>query len=455
MRGQLITPQKMSAWSHSKFPTIHFSSSTIMNSVYPSSASAKDLRLLDPISITHTSLHFNLIKVRRAAAPVYTAVSYTWGNDEATEIIHLNGRKFHVRPNLWSCLYYIGQDAQNLGIKLWVDAICIDQSSSDEKNSQVCHMDETYRSATHVSVWLGLPKLPDHVVVPNHLQPVKTLEVGSFEWYADLNDLANRPYWSRVWVIQEFLLGQNSLLYCGNSKLLWADFQLLLSNAANISEHTYDAGFGAPGHPANQATAEFRSLPLVMARHAYKHPKFQQPLHDLLISHHLAECSDPRDKIFGLLGLVTPDERALLERFFPDYTMSEDHVRTIALAHVLQYNVRLDGATEVNVKSDELFIGIGGVRSVAERRRLLRRARIEALDYFGARHVVEVSRALADLDGEEEYSGTFDDGDEDVEKMVLVSQSETKIGSVVTFTLVVTFMAFVGWRYGFLKHIVP
>lgn len=427
-----------------------------MNFVYPSSASAEDIRLLEPISITHSSLRFNLIKVRRAAAPAYTAVSYTWGNDEATEIIYLSGQKFHVRPNLRSCLQYVGQDAQAQTIRIWVDAICIDQSSSDEKNSQVRRMDETYRSAAHVSVWLGLPKLPNHVIIPDHLQPVKTLEVGSFEWYADLDDLANRPYWSRVWVIQEFLLGQNILLYCGRSKLLWADFQILLCNRASISEHTYDANFGRPGHAANRATAAFRALPLVMARHVDKHPKFQQSIHDLLISHHRAECTDPRDKIFGLLGLVPPDERVLLERFFPDYTMTEDHVRTVALAHVLQYNV-LGGAARVNVKSDELFIGLGGVWSVAERRRLLQRARIEAFDYVGAWGSGGVSRALAVVDDEEENPGIYDSDDEDVEEeTVVVSQSQTTTGSVLGYTtLVVVIMVFVGWRYGFLRRIVP
>jgi hypothetical protein len=40
-----------------------------MNFSYPSTAGAEDLRLLQPISITHTFLHFDLIKVRRAAAP--------------------------------------------------------------------------------------------------------------------------------------------------------------------------------------------------------------------------------------------------------------------------------------------------------------------------------------------------------------------------------------------------
>ncbi|KAK0631653.1 heterokaryon incompatibility protein-domain-containing protein [Immersiella caudata] len=354
-----------------------------MEFTYPSSASPEELRLLKPTAITRNSLHFTLLKVRRAATPTYAAVSYTWGNDEPSEFIYLDNQKFYVRPNLWSCLYHLGQDAHHSRIKLWVDAICIDQTNNAERSSQVRRMDETYQRAAHVSVWLGLPKIPNHIIIPDHLQPVKTIEVDPFDWHDNLEDLANRSYWSRVWVIQEFLLGQNILLHCGNSAIRWNDFQSMLCHRADISQHTYDASFGAPGHPANAAAAAFRALPLVMARHVDKHPEFLQPLHTLLVSHHQAECKDPRDKIFGLLGLVTREERGLLERFFPDYTMSEDHVRVIALAHVLQYNTIMDGSeVSTSTKSEELFLGLG-IRSARENRRYLKRAGLEAFDYLG------------------------------------------------------------------------
>jgi len=198
-----------------------------MGFVYPSTASSEELRLLEPLSITQDSLHFNLIKVSRTAAAAYTAVSYTWGDGEASEQIYLNNQTvFHVRPNLWSCLYYLGQDAQRVGIKLWVDAICIDQSNPAERNFQVRRMDETYKRAAHVSVWLGLPSIPNHIHIPDHRKPVKTLEVDPFDWCDHLDEnLANRPYWSRVWVIQECLLPENIVLYCGNTKMLWNYFR--------------------------------------------------------------------------------------------------------------------------------------------------------------------------------------------------------------------------------------
>ncbi|KAM7191508.1 Heterokaryon incompatibility protein (HET) domain containing protein [Rhypophila sp. PSN 637] len=350
-----------------------------MTFAYPSAASSDELRLLEPVSITHSNLHFNFIKVPRLATPRYTAVSYTWGDGEASEIIYLNNRQFRVRVNLWSCLHYVGQHAKSIGVRLWVDAICIDQNNMAERNVQVRRMDETYKQAAHVSVWLGLPSIPDHIRIPDQRKPIKTADIEEFEWCDHLEDLANRPYWSRIWVIQECLLPESIILFCGNTMMQWTDFQDILCNRADVMVTEFDDPVPSPA--VTSVITSFAALPLAMARHVDKHPELLQSLHDLLISHHRAECKDPRDKIFGLLGLVTLEERGFLERFFPDYTMSEDHVQIIALAHVLQYNV-LHGAAKITTESNELFLGLGVKSGTAERRRLLERASLEKFNYI-------------------------------------------------------------------------
>ncbi|KAF2273655.1 uncharacterized protein EI97DRAFT_357066, partial [Westerdykella ornata] len=57
--------------------------------------------------------------------PKYTALSYTWGTAETSELIYLNGRRFHITKNLWSCLYFITQRASVRKQYIWCDAICI------------------------------------------------------------------------------------------------------------------------------------------------------------------------------------------------------------------------------------------------------------------------------------------------------------------------------------------
>ncbi|KAM7185865.1 hypothetical protein V8F20_011636 [Naviculisporaceae sp. PSN 640] len=225
--------------------------------------------------------------------------------------------------------------------------------------------------------------------------------------------------------------------------MMWSASRDILCSRADIAEHEFDASFGTPGHAANPAIASFNALPLVMARHVDRHPKLLQSFHDLLINHHRAECKDPRDKIFGLLGLVTLEERALLERFFPDYNMSEDHVRIIALAHVVQYNV-LDGAPDVTTRSDELFMGLG-VRSVAERRRLLRRAQISVFDYIGCSNSgeAELVLELSDMDDaclvdeEDEGDGDFEGPREEVRR-----RRKKKLGIAAEIILVIAWLYF-------------
>ena len=58
--------------------------------------------------------------------------------------------------------------------------------------------------------------------------------------------------------------------------------------------------------------------------------------------------------MFALLGLVMPNERGLLERFFLDYNMSENNVVLITLAQVRQYNFKYN-----SVNNNILFKGLG------------------------------------------------------------------------------------------------
>jgi len=141
-----------------------------MDFAYDSSLASYELRLLQPLAVNHRVLRFGTRRVLRASKTPYTAISYTWGNEDASKIIYLDDRRFRVRPDLWSCLYYMAHAARNNGAWdfLWVDAICIDQTNDAERNSQVRLMDQAHRDAVCVSVWLGLVTLPEHSVSKNY-----------------------------------------------------------------------------------------------------------------------------------------------------------------------------------------------------------------------------------------------------------------------------------------------
>jgi hypothetical protein len=334
------------------------------------------LRLLRPISIRHDLLAFD-ISHHPCEATAYTAVSYTWGDGEPTESVLINGQMFKVRVNLWSCLYYLGQAALSRSVPwtcLWVDAICIDQNNDNERNAQVRLMDEIYRNAMVVSVWLGLPPIPEFLreQLINYPLPIRTYENEGFDWSDSIEDLANRPYWKRFWVVQEYLLGRDLELYCGNSRVDWVFFKEILGRETGVRDYWQENV-----NYARSPSGSWAAWPLATGRHPDKHPEIHQSLYKLLIAHGGSQCKEPRDRVFALLGLVTLEERRLLERFLPDYTMPEDDVVLIALCHARLQTFHIE-REPVDMK--RLLLALG-VESDSRQRRLVRRS--EEYDYLG------------------------------------------------------------------------
>lgn len=83
----------------------------------------------------------------------YTALSYTWGDYSDTRSIYLNGVRFNVTRNLHQALYNLRRQSEDR--YLWVDAICIDQSNTNERSHQVGQMRHVYQHAENVIIWLG------------------------------------------------------------------------------------------------------------------------------------------------------------------------------------------------------------------------------------------------------------------------------------------------------------
>ncbi|ETS81122.1 hypothetical protein PFICI_06124 [Pestalotiopsis fici W106-1] len=356
---------------------------------YQSRIDSAWLRLLQPIEISQKRLSFRIIQLRRTAVPDYTAVSYTWGDQSPSEVIYLNGQKFNVRPNLWSCLYYLGRAQQTSPVGyLWVDAICINQSDDVEKTAQVRVMDQTYRDAAFVSIWLGLVSLPDHVTVENiNNAPIKTLDTDLFDWQDSMIDVSNRSYWSRVWVIQEFLLARHIRLHCSNWSIDGDEFSDILCREAGI-DHLSDDPLPKASRQARSNIDAHGALPLILGRHVDKHPDFLQPLHRLITEHRKSMCGDPRDKL------------------------SKDHVLIITLAHLTQFGPLVSSLRDqetITPRSDDLFEGLG-VGSLAQRKRLLHRS--SKLDYVGQFSSEQLSRILESQDELEPYEASVEPDEE-------------------------------------------
>ncbi|KAK3385522.1 heterokaryon incompatibility protein-domain-containing protein [Podospora didyma] len=87
----------------------------------------------------------------------YSALSYVWGDPSDPEHIVLDGEKgFPVTPNLHAALRSLRRPHE--GIRLWVDALCINQADYEEKKKQIAIMKRVYEQAEEVIAYVPQPE---------------------------------------------------------------------------------------------------------------------------------------------------------------------------------------------------------------------------------------------------------------------------------------------------------
>ncbi|KAF2680648.1 hypothetical protein K458DRAFT_280381, partial [Lentithecium fluviatile CBS 122367] len=88
----------------------------------------------------------------------YRALSYTWGSAASpSDMAHIliDGHSFPVGPNVLSFLRRRWALKQVIRGPFFIDAICIDQLNVTEKAAQVSFMNEVYRCADEVLIFVG------------------------------------------------------------------------------------------------------------------------------------------------------------------------------------------------------------------------------------------------------------------------------------------------------------
>lgn len=278
-------------------------------------------------------------------AGTYIALSYVWGSTTDCSRITCNGHVTKVTTNLHSLLLEYrrrvtpGHDLY----PLWVDALCINQADDDERTSQVRMMQHIYRQADAVIIWLG-PTRPDHDNID-----LKTLEMINAPWktvdglplyvgqdamaydawlgqnipdraFVALAEFLLTPWFHRIWVVQELLSAKQSVMWLGN---LFLEVETMLSGAGHIAE--------LPNVNIKlQVWSEFGSTRMHMTcagRLALlrKALKFDVPLtmFYLLNATRNFEATDPRDKLFALVGIACD-----LGEDFVDYSKNLNELAT-------------------------------------------------------------------------------------------------------------------------------
>jgi hypothetical protein len=81
-------------------------------------------------------LHCSMETFKLDTRPEYIALSYTWGDDSDLRHLYINEKPFRVRRNLYDFVKVFYSDGKNARSPwLWIDQLCIDQSSIDERNN--------------------------------------------------------------------------------------------------------------------------------------------------------------------------------------------------------------------------------------------------------------------------------------------------------------------------------
>ncbi|KAL5600603.1 hypothetical protein FOVSG1_008415 [Fusarium oxysporum f. sp. vasinfectum] len=286
----------------------------------------------------------------------YYALSYTWGDPSQTTRILVNGEWLVVRLNIEDCLRHLRLnlyccDRQcscqkhsptpvpldhrfTFPTLLWVDAICINQDDLDERAQQVTLMQEIYSRASSVLVWLGrateqtvpafrlllgLANISHSSLDVGHDYIAHVIRNECFKghWLA-LGELLQREWWHRIWTIQEVVLGSNIQVICGPYVVEWD--QIIQATAvfepcyrfmdelieATILSSTYRYLF--PFQSGASRMKFIKSLKFFISRRndpwLSQSTSLNEDLAGLLGMARNYDATDPRDKIYALLGLL-------------------------------------------------------------------------------------------------------------------------------------------------------
>src|SRR5690242_9041893 len=301
-------------------------------------ASFRLLRVLPSLK-THAPVQCELVTTSvTSSARKYVAGSYVWGSPEPSSPIIVNGVTIHVRENLAEFLRGCRGRATSLAV--WIDAICINQGDLVERGSQVRLMSQIYTNASATYCWLGSDA--------NVINALKTIErfnipgsdftddnvsfkIGTVEYYPAIAlrgacvALVECDYWSRSWIVQEFVLAPKIHLLAGRTCISGYYHEYISKILRTLGEET---------------KVESRRLALVRRLHTM-HESYRRgirfDLEQLFRTFNSSECVVPRDRLFSSVGLLSPEAAISLQPSI-SYSVSGWEI----LLHVLESGIILD-----------------------------------------------------------------------------------------------------------------
>jgi hypothetical protein len=210
--------------------------------------SKKEIRLATilPSSKPFAPIRLSLEKVSLDDKPDFEALSYCWGDESNKRKILVDGFPWAATANLYAALCAFRKNAGGQKVRIWIDAVCINQKDMREVEWQVTLMGEVYTMARGVRTWLGPGNLSDPAktaLACDRLRQFTTNPEASImdddvlENLDLLADLFRNPYWHRRWITQEIVLAQKLSMYCGGSFQRDVDLRALSHTLHQLATH--------------------------------------------------------------------------------------------------------------------------------------------------------------------------------------------------------------------------
>jgi hypothetical protein len=287
----------------------------------------------------------------------YEALSYEWGSPEREKeiLIDNHGHRscLRITQSLYHALHDLrGEDSSSASRLVWADGVCINQDDLEERAQQVSIMGSIYRYALRVITYIG-PEADDseraidfvyhiwgsYLAGQDELSnfALSSADEGVYGRLPPKSDprcealkkLLLRGWTARCWCAQEFLLNNELRLMCGRREINeWYLFPSVVQLVFNRSLPS----FLLPSAEEDPNSIRECIVKLLHTRTSVisQHSRFT--LLDLLSNFHPLQASDPRDKVYSLLGLASDRDALNLPI---DYTCTAASLYITVAAHII------------------------------------------------------------------------------------------------------------------------
>ncbi|KAK4034242.1 hypothetical protein C8A01DRAFT_49341 [Parachaetomium inaequale] len=299
------------------------------------------VRFSDTNLTASTELEFVMERASLNEPPPYHALSYVWGDPTPTGSIRVNGKNLPVTNNLHEVLSQLhrGGDTRDYNSDLVMQMV--QRIGPEAHEAGVADLWADWQSFSY-----GAKRPQKDPERKKYTQLVLSRalddeELRSRRLLKAMERLLMRENWCRAWIVQEIALARDGLVLCGAERVSLDAFDAALSviffckNGPFARQHPQWRDFGNTMGLNNNT---FCPHGLVARRQrGWGH---QAGLLEFLLSDFLAApgrpfymASDPRDIIFGFLGIATDTELLGLR---PDYSQTVSEVYAAATRAILE-----------------------------------------------------------------------------------------------------------------------